>query len=155
MNQNIVIREATLDDLDAYIVLSKEFHNASPMRSISEFQPKEFKEFLVNSISSPNIAIILAELGGKIVGITGALIYPLYFSPSTLVSQELWWWLTPDARGSGAGKGMYDYIEKWSKNNGSSAVFMIALEDDRVDKMTKLYKRYGYTGLERTFLKEI
>ena len=125
------------------------------MSEVSEFEEESFKQFLISSIDNPDIVIVLAELNNKIVGITGALVYPLYFSPSTKVSQELWWWLTPEARGSGAGKGMYDYIEKWAKNKQAKAVFMIALEDEKVNKMTKLYHRFGYKGLERTFIKEI
>jgi RimJ/RimL family protein N-acetyltransferase len=155
LSLELQIREATLDDLDKYIELSEEFHKASPMSSVSKFEKDAFKDFLISAIDNQNIVLVLAEINKEIVGITGALIYPLYFSPSTTVSQELWWWLTPSARGSGAGKGMYDYIEKWAKSNGAKAVFMIALEDEKVNKMTKLYSRLGYKGLERTFIKEI
>jgi GNAT superfamily N-acetyltransferase len=98
---------------------------------------------------------LLAELSGEIVGITGGLVYPLYFSPSHKVSQELWWWLTPAARGSGAGNKMFKHLQSWSKERGAETIFMIALEDERAQKMEKVYCRAGFEPLERTFMKRI
>jgi GNAT superfamily N-acetyltransferase len=101
------------------------------------------------------MGVWLAEDDGKIVGIAGALLYPMYFSPSSMVVQELWWWLTPQVRGKGAGKAMYDTIESWAIANNATALFMIALEDDRVGKMANLYTRKGFRPMERTFIREV
>ena len=40
-----------------------------------------------------------------------------------------------------------------AKENGAAAIFMIALDDDRVEKTSKFYARAGYKPLERTFAK--
>jgi GNAT superfamily N-acetyltransferase len=79
----------------------------------------------------------------------------MYFSPSHFVAQELWWWLAPEARGHGAGQAMYDAIEAWANEQGVSALFMIALEDERAPQMEKLYTRKGFRPMERTFFKEV
>jgi GNAT superfamily N-acetyltransferase len=71
------------------------------------------------------------------------------------VAQELWWWLTPASRGSGAGGKMFKQIEQWAQEKGAKALFMIALEDDRAAKMEKVYARAGFKPLERTFIKEV
>ena len=151
----IVVREAVEADLPIYVQLSADFHAASPMQRVCEFEPEGFKEFVLSGIDNPDICILLAELNGEIVGITGGIIYPLYFSPSHKVSQELWWWLTPAARGSGVGNKMFKHLQLWSKERGAKTIFMIALEDERAEKMEKVYCRAGFEPMERTFMKGI
>jgi hypothetical protein len=151
----ITVREATEADLSEYVKLSADFHAASPMQRVCQFEPEGFKEFVINAINNPEICILLAELNGEIVGITGGIIYPLYFSPSHKVSQELWWWLTPAARGSGVGNKMFKHLQLWSKERGAKTIFMIALEDERAEKMEKVYCRAGFEPMERTFMKGI
>lgn len=155
-NQNtIVVREAVEADLPIYVQLSADFHAASPMQRVCEFEPEGFKEFVIGAMNNPDICILAAELNGEIVGITGGIIYPLYFSPSHKVAQELWWWLTPAARGSGVGNKMFKHLQLWSKERGAKTIFMIALEDERAEKMEKVYCRAGFEPMERTFMKEI
>ena len=149
------VRKATIEDLPQYVVLAQEFHAASPMHGAIAFDPEGDSNFFTGAAQNPNIGLWLAESDNKVVGITGAINYPLYFSPNSNVVQELWWWLTPDARGTGAGAKMFDCIKIWAKEKNASAMFMIALEDDRAGKMEKLYRRAGFKPLERTFIKEV
>lgn len=151
----MIVRKATEADLDQYVVLANDFHNASPMNGIAEFDIEGYASFYKNALNNLDVGIWLAEIDSKIVGITGAMVYPLYFSPTHLVAQELWWWLTPTARGSGAGAKMFKQIEQWAKEKNAKSLFMIALEDDRAEKMEKVYIRAGFTPLERTFVKEV
>jgi hypothetical protein len=151
----IVVREAIEADLPIYVQLSADFHAASPMQRVCEFEPEGFKEFVLGAIDNPDICILAAELNGEIVGITAGIIYPLYFSPSHKVSQELFWWLTPSARGSGVGNKMFNHLQLWSKERGAKTIFMIALEDERSAKMEKVYCRAGFEPMERTFMKGI
>lgn len=151
----MLIRNATETDLEQYLVLAKDFHDASPMKDIAAFDADGYGKFFLNALNNSDVGIWLAEIDSKIVGITGALVYPLYFSPTHLVAQELWWWLTPTARGSGAGAKMFNQIEQWAKEKNAKSLFMIALEDERADKMEKVYIRAGFTPLERTFVKEV
>jgi len=151
----IIVREAVEADLPIYVQLSADFHAASPMQRVCQFEPEGFKEFVLAAIDNPDICILLAELNGEIVGITAGIIYPLYFSPSHKVSQELWWWLTPAARGSGVGNKMFKHLQLWSKERGAKTIFMIALEDERAEKMEKVYCRAGFEPMERTFMKGI
>jgi len=151
----MLVRKATEADLDKYVTLAQAFHAASPMHGVVEFDREGYGQFYLSSLQNESIGVWLAELDNEIVGISGAIAYPLYFSPSAIVVQELWWWLTPDARGSGAGAAMFKQIEAWAKERSASALFMIALEDDRAQKMEKLYSRAGFRPMERTFIKEV
>jgi N-acetylglutamate synthase-like GNAT family acetyltransferase len=151
----MLVRKATEADLPEYIKLAQAFHTASPMHGSIGFDVPGYSQFYLSSLQNDSIGIWLAEIENNIVGICGALVYPLYFNPSALVVQELWWWLTPASRGSGAGGQMFKQIEQWAKDKNASALFMIALEDNRAKKMENLYIRAGFKPMERTFIKEV
>ena len=151
----LTVRRPEYADLGRYTELAVEFIAAAP---ISQFIPAEANnvaDFLIGAMDNPGVAMWLAEIDGKIVGICGALCYPLFFSPQHTIVQELWWWLTPGARGSGAGQAMHKTLEEGAKEKGAALVLMIALADDRVEKTSKFYERAGYRPLERTFAKGI
>jgi N-acetylglutamate synthase-like GNAT family acetyltransferase len=150
----MIVRNATEADLPEYVKLAQAFHTASPMHGAISFDVPGYSEFYLSSLQNDSIGIWLAEIENNIVGICGAIAYPLYFNPLALVVQELWWWLTPASRGSGAGRKMFKQIEQWAKDKDASALFMIALEDNRAKKMENLYIRAGFKPMERTFIKE-
>lgn len=154
-HRSVVVRAATEADLAQYLVLAKDFHLASPMHGVADFDSDGYAQFYLSAIENPDMGVWLAEQNGQIIGICGALAYPLYFSPNAKIVQELWWWLTPAARGSGAGKLMFEQIQQWAKAKKAAAIFMIALEDKRAKKMENLYTRAGFRPLERTFIKEV
>jgi len=151
----MIVRKATETDLPEYIKLAQAFHTASPMHGSISFDVPGYSQFYLSSLQNDSVGIWLAEVDNNIVGICGAVAYPLYFNPSALVVQELWWWLTPASRGSGAGGQMFKQIEQWAKDKDASALFMIALEDNRAKKMENLYIRAGFKPMERTFIKEV
>lgn len=151
----MIVRKATETDLPQYLVLAQAFHAASPMHGSIEFDVPGYSQFYLSSLQNDSVGIWLAEIEGQIVGICGAVAYPLYFNPAALVVQELWWWLTPASRGSGAGGQMFKQIEQWAKEKNAAALFMIALEDNRAKKMENLYIRAGFKPMERTFIKEV
>ena len=149
----VTVRPMTEDDLPAYIEMASEFHANCPVDELIPFDPEGTAAFLVNVMDKDNFRVVLAEVDGVPVGITGAALYPMYFSPNNSVVQELWWWLSPEHRGSGAAKRMYADIENWAVECGATAVFMIALHNSNVDRMAKMYARSGFRPMERTFVK--
>jgi RimJ/RimL family protein N-acetyltransferase len=151
----MLVRKALESDLPQYIKLAQAFHAASPMHGSIDFDDFGYSQFYLSSLENDSVGIWLAEIENEIVGICGAVAYPLYFNPNALVVQELWWWLTPASRGSGAGGQMFKQIEQWAKDKEASALFMIALEDNRAKKMENLYIRAGFKPMERTFIKEV
>jgi RimJ/RimL family protein N-acetyltransferase len=150
---DIVVRPLTEDDLPAYIEMAAAFHADCPVNDLIPFDPEGTADFLTGIMSNENVRAVLAELDGVPVGIAGAALYPMYFSPDSHVVQELWWWLSPSHRGSGAAQRMYKDIENWAKDSGAVALFMIALHNDNVDRMAKMYGRSGFRPMERTFVK--
>jgi GNAT superfamily N-acetyltransferase len=147
------VRVATTADIPAYMDLAAAFVATTPVSHIIPFDRKGTAAFVTASLDNPNMLVLVAEEADTIVGITGALAYPMYFNPGKLVAQELWWYLTPDARGGSTSKLLFQTIENWAKDIGAEAMFMIALADARVDTMAKVYKRSGYAPVERTYVK--
>jgi len=149
------VRPATLMDLGEYARLGEQFIAASPLGQEAGSNIEDTVRFLITALDNPNIGMWLAERDGRVIGICSAMAYPLYFRPDYTIVQELWWWLTPEARGSGAGQMMFKEIERWAKEKNASALTMIALDDERVEKVSKFYRRAGFRPMERLFFKEL
>jgi GNAT superfamily N-acetyltransferase len=154
-NQNYIVRQAAVDDLKQYNTLLSKFHANAPISTVIKFDPEGCYSFLLNSLDNSDVCLFVCENESKeIIGVTAAVAYPMYFNPNAFVAQELWWWIEPEHRGSGAGKLLYNSLESWAKDKNLNSLFMIALEDRNIDTMLKIYKQKGYTPLERIFIKE-
>lgn len=151
----MIVRKAAAVDLPGYLEMGKKFHESSPMHGVIDFDDNGYSNFYLSALHDENIGMWLAEDDGNLVGIVGAIIYPLYFNPGAKVVQELWWWVSPESRGSGVGRQMFSEIEEWATVNNASAIFMIALQNEHLEKMEKLYDGAGFRPLERTYIKEV
>ena len=149
----IEVRCAQPEDLLSCLDLTARFHAASPVSDVAPFDRDGMAVTLREMMINPRAGIWLAIQNEVPVGIAGALMYPLYFNPAHEVVQELFWWLNPEVRGSGAGEKLFQNMQNWARDNQASAVFMIALDDSRVDKMDRFYKRAGFHPMERTYMK--
>ncbi len=149
----IDVRLAEPADLASCLDMTARFHAASPISDIAPFDRDGMAVTLKEMLSNPRAGVWLALRNAAPVGIAGALLYPLYFNPAYEVVQELFWWLNPEARGSGAGEKLFRSVQDWASDMSAVAVFMVALDDDRVNKMDKFYRRAGFSPMERTYMR--
>jgi GNAT superfamily N-acetyltransferase len=149
------VRRANQEDKTAFVKQAEAFFAASPMSERADFDENGFAKFYDQAIESDTIAFWVVDRAGEVVGISGAMAFPLYFAPTVKIAQELFWWIEPDARGTSAGKQMMFEIEGWAEQIGANHLFMIALENDRSKTMERVYGRNGFSPIERTFTKEI
>jgi GNAT superfamily N-acetyltransferase len=149
----VTVRAATIDDMPSYMDLAEAFVATTPVSHIVPFDREGTAAFVEGALDSENMIVLVAEDAGELIGITAAIAYPMYFNPSKLVAQELWWYIKPDARGGAASKLLFQEIEKWGKSKQAEAMFMVALDNDRVTTMAKMYGRLGYAPTERVFVK--
>lgn len=154
MIEQIVIRKACESDLDGFLKCARLFHDNSPIKDTIEFNKIKLSEFFTSNLENRDVLFIVATVNSEIVGITGAVCYQYYFSGHAKTTQELFWWVNKNQRGK-IGKMMHQKLEEWARENGSTHVMMIALADDRIETMTKLYKRAGYIPVEQSFIKEL
>jgi GNAT superfamily N-acetyltransferase len=151
----VIVRSATVEDIPSYMELAEAFVATTPINHIIPFDRDGTASFVEGALDNENMTVLVAEDTGELIGITAAIAYPMYFNPAKLVAQELWWYIKPDARGGTASKLLLQEIEKWGKSKHAQAMFMVALDNDRVGTMVKLYGRLGYTPTERAFVKEL
>ena len=149
------VRLAEKSDRAGIIEQARAFFAASPMGQRVDFDEAGFAAFLDHVEASESAQVWVVDKAGEVVGIAGALAFPLYFAPSVIVAQELFWWIDPAERGTSAGAQMMFEIEGWAEQVGASQLFMIALENDRAATMARVYSRRGFSPIERTFTKEI
>jgi GNAT superfamily N-acetyltransferase len=149
----VTVRPATVDDIPCYMDLAAAFVATTPVNHLIPFDRDSTAAFVEAALDNENMVVLVAEDAGELIGITAAIAYPMYFNPAKLVAQELWWYIKPDARGGTASKLLFQEIEKWGMSKQAAAMFMVALDNDRVDTMVKLYGRLGYTPTERAFVK--
>jgi GNAT superfamily N-acetyltransferase len=152
---SLVVRRATMDDLEAYIPMARNFLASTPMGEIVPFDEEAFRVFYTGAMQNPDLSAWIAEYDGVAIGGSGALAFPMYFNPAFVSVQEIWWWLEPEARGKGAGKAMYREIEKWAAERGARALIMVALENGKARQFENLYARQGFKPMERTFFREV
>jgi len=149
------VRRANHEDKKAFVRQAEAFFAVSPMSERAAFDEPKFAKFCDQALESDTVAFWVVDRGGEIVGISGAMTFPLYFAPTIKIAQELFWWIEPEARGTSAGKQMMFEIEGWAEQVGASHLFMIALENDRSKAMERVYGRNGFAPIERTFTKDL
>ena len=152
---NIYVTTALHNDIEEYLILLEKFHSKSTIKNNAAFDYDSCKLFLTTCLENSDIVLFVCKDSSKLIGVTAGLLFPLYFNHNYKVTQELWWWVEEEYRGSKAGNLMYNALENWAKEKEANAMFMIALEDQKVDAMVKVYKRKGFVGTERTFIKEL
>ena len=147
----MIVRPATPADAPAIAEFGRAFVAASPYAGCAAVSEAAVGAFM----QVPNIGFWIAEEDGRPVGACGAVLFPLWWAEGIRLCQELFWWITPEARGTGASAGLLRAMEEWASENGARYHFMVCLEDENAGRVGKLYRRSGYRPTEHSFLKEL
>lgn len=142
-----MVRAADALDLPELLAMCRRFHAASGYASFG-FDEAGMLDTLNRTM---RMGCVLIADGGMLAGV----VYPIFFNPSHLQAQELFWWVDEEARGSGVGKELKDAFEAWARDNGCRSVSMLCLETLDADRVEKMYLRDGYRATERAFVKEL
>lgn len=142
----MIVRDAKETDYPEIIRMGRAFAQAAD-------QPDVDPDPLISVLN--DLPILKVVENGEVCGMAAAVVYPHYWSPDTLVAQELWWWVDETARGSRAGVMLLEALEESAKVLGASKLMMLALDALNPDGVERLYRRRGYVPQERTFVKEL
>ena len=82
-------------------------------------------------------------------GMCGGILNPMYFNPAHMVAVELFWWAPSN------GGPLRQAFEDWAKDRGASAIQFSGLANDRLEAVTRIYRRGGYQPVEMSFLKRL
>lgn len=144
-----MIRPANITDLPELHRMGVEFFKASGYSAISEYDIETVEIVLKDLIKA---GCLLTD--GK-HGIIGFIIFPLFFNQHTIISQELFWWVDEEKRGTSLGVNLLWAAEERSKELGAKVMLMLSIKELDGKKINKLYKRLGYKERENTFMKEL
>lgn len=148
------IREAVAADLEHVLALARNFFAATSYADIIDFDDQSFIGTFNHLIQGGGVCLV-GEMDGQILGFTGAMAYPFYFNANHKTGQELFWWVEPQARGSGLGSHMFKALEQWARDQGCKTFSMIALDSLRPEAVAKVYRRSGYLPSEHSYIKEL
>jgi len=118
----------------------------------SLFGDTEHAEALVGTLLDTQF-VAIAEVDGERVGLIAGTLSPHPFNPDINVATELWWWVTPPARGSRAGLMLLDAFDDWADASEADLV-NFTLEADSPVRERTLEKR-GYRLMEKQFVREV
>lgn len=148
-----MIREATLEDIDAVIAMSKRFIAFSPHAGMVHATDEQLRSTFGMLMSSGKI--FLAEVGEDIVGMLLGVIAPTWFAPDTPIATELAWWVDEHHRKGTAAIRLVQAFEEWAKASGAAIACMCEMVVDGQPPVGDMIQRMGYIPSERAFIKEI
>lgn len=152
------ICEATHEMVPDLLRLGRDFYAASG----SHERGLHYDEAdLVASIEELDAAgfFRVAVARGRVVGLVGGLLVPWYLCRSQLLAQEVWWWVDPDARDTGAGLALLEALEEWAREAGAVSVQIAtppSLGEDRNPvAVERLMRGRGYTWMEDAWSRRV
>lgn len=149
-----MIRPATHEDIAVIAELGQCFFNESGWSDVAEWDDASIRQTLAHLIENEGGILLVAEHDGRIVGMTGGMVHPLYFNHAHLTGQELFWWVEPEHR-KGVGAALLDRLEDEARARGAVSWAMIALDKVRPEAVGAVYRRRGYRASEHSYIKRL
>lgn len=147
------IRVAEPKDLIDLIEMGREFFEHSGSGRFTTFDEASFTATLIAVMSGVSGGTLLvAETGGKVVGMAACVVFPFYANSSTLIGQEVFWWTNPDHR-KGVGGALLDELEAEAARKGAKVFMGANLSGERDAVFARLYRRRGYVPAENTHIR--
>jgi L-amino acid N-acyltransferase YncA len=149
----VEIRHAQPDDLSALLGMGRDFFDHSANSAFTTFDENSLTATLIALMSGVSGgSLLVAETDGEVVGMAACVVFPFYANHSTLISQELFWWVQPEHR-KGIGGSILDELEAEAKRKGAKIFIGANLSGERSAAFERLYRRRGYTPAENTHLR--
>lgn len=146
------LRLATLEDIPVLLRFAKNFHQASPYRSM-RFNTEKGRKFLEGIISGRNtegIVIVALKDDVPIGMLVGSCAEPVFSSAK--IATELGWWIEEEHRATRASILIYSAYEDWAMRVGCTHVQGAYLPGVSPD-LDQFYKSRGYSQVESSYLK--
>lgn len=144
------VRRATPDDMPALLRMGRSFHETTPYADVA-YDPDSIR-FICTQLMESGV-LLVAEIKGAAVGVVGAVMAPLFMNRDALICSEVFWWVDPEARGSGAGKEMAKQLETICREAGVYRLAMVAIHAPGIEQVESMYQRLGFEPTENTWTK--
>lgn len=149
-----MIRPATLEDVPAIAEMGERFHAEAGWADVAGYSVGDCAKSLIQMIETELGIVLVAEDGGRIVGIAGGLVFPLYFNGAHKTGQELFLYVEPGRR-DGTGARLLQALEDEARLAGCESWIMIALDKVSPEATGRLYQRRGYRAAEHSWIRRL
>jgi GNAT superfamily N-acetyltransferase len=146
-----MVKDLEEENVEQVMHLLKKFFDNTAYKELVPFSYEKTLDTVLQLMQSDSGVIKIAVQEDKVVGVLGALIFPLYYS-DTLAAQELFWYMDEEARGKGLGKKLLQSVEQECKDKGADVLTMVALQGTGVGSV---YERNGYSPSEQGFIRRL
>ena len=148
------IRPAKPDDLPELMRMAHLFHDASCYGHIKLCESSLATTFEKLATHERGL-LLVGEIDGAIVAMSGAIAQPHWFNERHLIGQELFWWCDPAARGKGVALRLMKAMEEWARTVGCKTFCMASTANLEPEKLRRFYQRRGYVPQDIYYAKEV
>lgn len=143
----LIIREASLDDVPFLVEMGCK---SVPLLygDLLKNDPIAQAKLAIQLITLPFGVVFVSEKDANITGMIG-LIATIHPTTSDAVVSEMFWYVSPNARGSGPR--LLKKSEEWAKIMGAKKLIVVAPNE----KVERFYVRKGFHKLETQYIKDI
>ena len=150
------IVEATHADVnDQLMGLASDFYNSTSLVKIAEFCVETTARLFHDVIDSETCVLFVAKDDKDIVGFIGMALQMGPFCKELILANELFWYVKPESRQSTAGLRLFNEASKWAKDMGADAIYFVAIEDDKVSDVSRIYKKKGFELIEHGYMRRL
>jgi GNAT superfamily N-acetyltransferase len=128
--------------------MAREFSAAA----LLPFSEGDFQAFYLSSLANPRFCFLVSD---DLSSMLCACADSWLADRSTVIAQELFWWVQPEARGTGLGRELLNEFENWAKQIGARWTSVCNITHLRGNAVGKLFERSGYTKRESAYIKEL
>lgn len=149
----VTARRATLADFDDIVRMLRVHHRVSKSERFAPFDETRARATLVGLATGG--LLLVAEQAGRIVGSLGAFVGQDHWCSPVKMAVELWWWVDPESRGSGAGREMAKTLNAWAKDSGAAFLTMTATDATDGAAVGEMYRRQGFERVETAWTRRL
>ena len=144
-----IIRKATLDDIQACVIMSMDFMKETPY-SKNELDYKSLGEVFVKSVRD-GLAFVTEE-DGDVFGMLIAHKVPAFFNNNIFIAQEIGWWVDKDYRHTKAAGELIRAFENEARKDCKYTVMSLLSTSPK--ELKQYLNHIGYTEKEYSYFKE-
>lgn len=142
-----MIREATEKDIPALVEMGRDFFDLTGLPI--EYDEDSVAGMIENLIDGENAVVFVDE---EVKSAIAGLVYPFYFNTSIISGNEMFWWVSPEKRGSGLK--LMDKLENWARDKGADLFQVTCLHEGHA-KIGEYYQRRGYKPTEHNYMRTL
>lgn len=152
----VTIRGALPRDLPCIVEMGREFYSQTSYPSSGVmFDDTTFADTIAKLATSEESVILVAEIGGEVVGMIAATSNKHWLNASHRVGHEVFWWVDPCYRTTKAGSMLIDEIERWAQQVGCKVFCVCSTATLKPKALDRLYRRRGYVPYDHIYARSL